>query len=133
MEAFARYCEYVARYGEADDPNVVKTLLVDAAAFIMAQPGFRYRENDELQAANLVRISCAMVNRMIGREDFAGIESFSQGAGDYSVTLSPYNPAGDMYLTTAEKLALGIGCGRIGQTWPAVMCSCGEEAENANS
>lgn len=119
MEAFANYSDYMARYGEADDPDAVETLLLDAAAFILSQPGFRYCEGDEVQAANLARISCAIVNRMIGRDDFAGIESYSQGAGDYSVTLSPYNPAGDMYLTSAEKLTLGIGRGRVGQTWPA--------------
>ncbi len=119
MKAFASYCDYMARYGEADDPAAVKTLLADAAAYIVSRPGFRLRPSDEVQAANLVRVSCSIVNRMVGREGFAGIESYTQGAGDYSVTLSPYNPAGDMYLTGEEKLALGIGRGKVGQTWPA--------------
>lgn len=118
MEPFATVDDYEARYGDVDDPERIETLLGDASSFISSLPGFAYREGDALQAANLVRITCAVVHRSLIAGDLAGVSSFSQTAGSYTVNVSPYNASGDYYLTKQEERALRIGAGRIGQTWP---------------
>ena len=122
MEPFATVKDYEERYGDVDDPEQVETLLGDATAFIAAQPGFRPLPSDEdgydLQQANLVRVTCAVVHRSLSAGDFAGLSSYSEGGVGYTASVSVSNPAGDFYLTKAEKQALGIGGGRVGQTWP---------------
>ena len=118
MEPFATVEDYEARYGEVEDRDRVETLLGDATAFIEAQPGFRYDAGDFMQAANLTRICCAVVYRSLEAGDLAGLSSYSQGAVGYTSSVSIYNPSGDFYLTKNEKRILGIGRGRIGQTWP---------------
>lgn len=118
MEAFATVGDYEARYGDVEDAEQIDTLLDDATAFIASMPGFRLREGDGLQRANLVRITCAVVHRSLSAGDLAGLQSYSQTAVDYSASVTPYNPSGDLYLTGTEKRALGIGGGRVGQTWP---------------
>ena len=39
--------------------------------------------------------------------DMSGVTQSTQTAGSYSESLSYANPAGDLYLTTSEKEALG--------------------------
>lgn len=118
MEAFATLEDYETRYGEAEDPERVNTLLGDASAFIAAQPGFSRDEADEVKEANLARITCAVVDRSLSAGDLAGFQSVSQGAGGQTASVSVYNPSGDFYLTKAERRVLGIGGGRIGLTDP---------------
>ena len=118
MEPFATVEDYEARCGEAEDPERVKTLLGDASAFIASQPGFSRDEADEVKEANLVRVTCAVVDRALSAGDLAGFQSVSQGAGGQTASVSVYNPSGDFYLTKAERRALGIGGGRIGFTDP---------------
>lgn len=122
MKPFATVEDYEARYGDVDDQQQVKTLLGDASAFIAAQPGFRLLSSDDdgydLQQANLVRVTCAVVHRSLSAGDLAGLGSYSEGGVGYTASVSVSNPAGDFYLTKAEKRALAIGGGRIGQTWP---------------
>ena len=122
MGPFATVDDYTDRYGEVEDQQQVKTMLGDASAFIAAQPGFRLLGPDDdgydLQRANLVRVTCAVVHRSLSAGDFAGLSSVSQGAGGYTATVNVYNPGEDFYLTKAEKRTLGIGGGRIGMTDP---------------
>ena len=118
MESFATVEDYEARHGEAEDQDRVETLLADASAFIAAYPGFVHREGDSLQAANLVRVTCAVARRVLSAGDLAGVSSYSQTAGSYTVQVSPANSGEDFYLTAADRRALGIGAGRVGQTRP---------------
>lgn len=118
MDAFATLEDYEARYGDAEDPDRVEVLLEDASAFIAHYPGFVYREGDELQAANLVRVACAVVRRFLSAGDLAGVSSYSQTAGSYTVQVSPANAGEDFYLTAADRRSLRIGTGRVGQTRP---------------
>lgn len=118
MESFAGIEDYEARYGDVEDPEQVATLLTDATAFIASMPGFAWDADDTLLLANLTRITCAVVHRSLSAGDLAGLQTYSQSAVDYSATVTPYNPAGDFYLTGAEKRTLGIGSGRVAQTWP---------------
>ena len=58
--------------------------------------------------ATLKRIACMAVKRaMQAGPDMSGVTQSTQTAGSYSESLSYANPAGDLYLTTSEKEALG--------------------------
>lgn len=58
--------------------------------------------------ATLKRIACMAVKRaMQAGADMSGVTQSTQTAGSYSESLSYANPAGDLYLTTSEKEALG--------------------------
>jgi hypothetical protein len=55
----------------------------------------------------LRRIVCAVVRRaMPDASGMDGMESVQETSGPFSMTLKPLNPAGDFYLTKAEKSAL---------------------------
>lgn len=118
VKPFATVGDYEDRYGEVDDLSRIETLLSDATAYISSQSGFALREDDEIQAANLTRVTCAVVHRSLSAGDFDGLDSYSEGGIGYNASVKVYNPSGDFYLTRAEKLTLGIGGGRIGQTCP---------------
>lgn len=126
MGPFASVEDYAGRYGAPADPEKVGTLLGDASAFIASQPGFCIREDDDVQAANLVRIACAVVHRSLSAGDWAGLSSASQAAGSYSASVTIANPTEDFYLTKAEKRSLGLSGGRIGQTCPYSLGGWGE-------
>lgn len=122
MGGFACVEDYEARYGEVEDAARMETLLDDASAFIAAQPGFRPLGPDDcgsdLQQLNLVRVTCSVVHRSLSAGDLAGLSSYSEGGVGYTASVNVYNPGEDFYLTKAERRALGIGVGRIGQTYP---------------
>lgn len=118
MTPFATVDDYQARYGEMDDAKRLALLLDDATAFISSQPGFARDPDDSTQAANLVRVACAVVHRSLSAGDLAGIQSYSEGAVGYTASVTPYNPSGDFYLTKAERRSLGISGGRVGTTDP---------------
>ena len=118
MEQFATVDDYEAIYGEVEDAGRVSTLLGYASAFIMGQSGFQLNPDDPVQEANLTRITCALVHRSLSAGDFAGISSYSESGVGYSANVSISNPAGDFYMTKQERRILGLGGGRIGQTYP---------------
>lgn len=118
MTPFATVEDYEARYGGVDDEARVSALLQDATNIIASQPGFAMREGDDTWLGVLESVTCAMVHRSMMSGAYAGLSNVSQGAGGYTASVAVYNPGGDLYLTRNEKRALGIGCGRIGQTDP---------------
>ena len=128
MEQLATVFDYEARYGEAEDPERLSVLLEDATAFVMAQPGVSLPGDSDaccsVMRANLTRVICAVVHRALSAGELAGLSSVSQGASGYTATVSVANPGEDFYLTKADRQALGIGVGRIGQTRPF---ACGGE------
>lgn len=65
--------------------------------------------------ATLRRVTCAAVIRALQSGDMAGVTQSSQTAGPFSQSWSYSNPSGDLYLTKAEKKALG-GTVRLGST-----------------
>ena len=117
-EPFATVEEYEARYGEVDDSERVGTLLSDATAFISSQPGFALREDDETQAANLTRVTCAVVHRSLLSGDLSGFSQISESAVGISASATVYNPGEDFYLTRADRVSLGLSGGRVGMTDP---------------
>lgn len=80
-----------------------------------------YVSPSETFTACLERITITMVHRSAGGaggEIPFGATQFSQTAGSYTRSASFANPTGDLYLTKAEKLQLGIGRARVCVTTP---------------
>ena len=64
----------------------------------------------DAQRANMCAVVCSMVRRVMSvSEDLAGVTQASQTAGSYSLSTTYQNPAANLYITSAEKKALGIG------------------------
>ena len=67
----------------------------------------------QARPSTLRRICCAVAKRaMLAGDDTAGVSQHTETAGSYSESYSYSNPAGDLYLTSAEKKSLGVGCQR---------------------
>lgn len=115
MEAFATVKDLKARWRDID-PSMeerAEALLFDATVLIMSElerVGIEIVANDEVQAANLVRVSCAMVMRAMGQGDGEQVHAWG---GDIVA-----NSCGDLYLSKADKRSLGIGRQRIGFVHP---------------
>ena len=63
--------------------------------------------------ATLRRVTCAMVRRAMNVPDnLDGISQVSQTVGGVSQSITPINGGSDLYLTKAEKAAIGAGSGR---------------------
>lgn len=127
MEPFATVDDYEARYGDVEDPERVGVLLGDASALIRGVTGLIIREDDEVQAANLKRIACAVVHRSIASSEWDGLSQVSQTAGSYTASASVANPGAALYLTSEDKRSLLYGVGRIGQTNPYSSRGAGGE------
>lgn len=115
MDAFATVKDLESRWRTMDPGETARAgvLLMDATAIIMAaleQSGIKVNEKDELQAANLVRVSCAMVQRAMAQGD--GEQQHAWGGN------LVMNPSGDMYLSKSDKRSLGIGSMRCGFASP---------------
>ena len=115
MEAFATVNDLESRWRtmDASEKKRAAILLEDAAAIIaasMEQAGVEVAEKNEVQAANLVRVSCAMVQRAMAQGD--GEQEHAWGGNIVS------NPSGDLYLSKADRRSLGLGRCRIGSVSP---------------
>lgn len=65
-------------------------------------------------STTLARIVCAMVKRAMLAGDRGGADQVQQSAGPFSVATTFSNPAGDLYLTSAERRALRFTSQRAG-------------------
>lgn len=115
MEAFATVEDLESRWRDMDpsEKKRAEVLLVDAAAIINAaleQSGIKIDPENETQAANLVRVSCAMVQRSMAQGD--GEQQHAWGGN------LVMNPSGDLYLAKADRQSLGIERQRIGFVSP---------------
>lgn len=119
-------------------------LIEDASQLILdTVPSAKYAP-----AATLRRVTCSMVKRAMNTpDDLDGISQMSQTVGGVNMSISPSNSSGDLYLTKAERAALGAGSGRSRawgfqvadiasgarhRPWCAIMfranyCSCGAD------
>lgn len=108
MEAFATVADVEARWRVMDpsEKKRAEVLLQDASAIIssaIGQSGIEVDGYDKIQNANLVRVCCSMVLRVMEPD----VPQEAWGVG--SVTPKP----GALYLTKQEKQSIGIGRGRI--------------------
>ena len=111
MDAFATVKDLESRWRAMDQTEKKRAdiLLQDATAIIasaLKQSDIAVDDKDETQAANLVRVSCAMVQRAMAQGD--GEQEHAWGG---NIVL---NPSGDLYLSKADKKSLGIGSQRVG-------------------
>lgn len=115
MEVFASVKDLESRWRILDsaENKRAEALLFDAAAIIVAalsQSGIAIDEEDKVQAANLVRVSCAMVMRAMGQGD-----GEQQNAWGGNIVM---NPCGDLYLAKADRKSLGLERMRVGFVSP---------------
>ena len=113
MEPFATVKELELRYRLLDDPEKerAETLLSDASAILRAEfsrAGEMIDESDEIQSANLVRVCCSMVRRVLSSGPLDDVSSVNRMAGSYSEQRAFANPTGDMYITKNERRSLGL-------------------------
>lgn len=122
MDAFATVGDLEARWRELDggERERAEALLMDATALISSMRGFCAPEgDDELALANLTAVTCAVVRRAMDAGGGAyGVSQQSQTAGSFSESVTYTNPAGDLYLTKAERQRLGIGRLRVSFVGP---------------
>lgn len=112
MEAFATVKDLESRWRVMDAAEKARAefLLVDAAACIFSEMGkkFKVDPSDAVQAANLVRISCDMVLRVMDHEN-------AEQAWGGDVVTSRHR---EVYLSKREKLALSSSGALIGSLSP---------------
>lgn len=103
---FAQVGDLEARWHAltGEEHNRAEALLADASDLIRTTcPRWH-----TAKPATLKRIACMAVKRaMQAGPDMSGVTQSTQTAGSYSESLGYANPAGDLYLTTSEKEALG--------------------------
>ena len=105
MEAYAKVSDLECRWRTLDpyEKTRAEVLLVDAAVIIasaMKAACVVVDPDDQEQAANLVRVSCSMVQRAMAQGD--GEQEHAWG-GELVM-----NPSGDLYLSKSDKKSLGI-------------------------
>ena len=130
MDAFATVEDYESRYGPVEDKGRLSVLLGDATAFILGQ-GVTVDPDDELQAANLERVCCAVVHRSQVAGDLAGVQQYSESGVGYSASVSPFNPGEDFYLTKPEKQTLGVLTCDFGAILPRIDRGCPHASQDA--
>lgn len=124
MEPYASVEDYVARYGEVDDPKLLYELLMDATRLIASElERVGLPTDDEVAADRRMQVCRTVSNRAMSQESGesgipVGATQFSQTAGPYTESFSFKYPSRDIYLTKAERRLLGIARGRIGFIGP---------------
>lgn len=134
MEPFASVADYRARYPSDETPDEVllEALLeaTDVISAAMDEGGVDYADPTESFTFRLKRICRTVVRRALGDGGTSdgdadvpfGATQLSETSAQFNASVQFANPYGDMFLTQAEKDALGIGVGRIAvmspYTWP---------------
>lgn len=90
------------------------TLLGDASQMILDEDRRGVLTALTEPTLTLVRIVCAMTKRAMLAADRGGAAQTQQSAGPFAVATTYSNPAGDLYLTAAERRALGFSFQRAG-------------------
>lgn len=120
--AFATVDEYLAKYPAcAYTEAVVAAILEDATDAIEGElgPGFDYEAAGEAYAAKLSRVCCSVAHRALpdggdAQEEVfvpSGATQATQTAGSYSFSASFSGGYGEVYLTKADRVKLGISGG----------------------
>lgn len=105
-KAFASVGDLEARWrGLTADEQARATVLLEDASSLVRDSCHRWRQAD---ASTLRRVVCAMVKRAMNSplEGGEGVSSLMQMAGPFSQQATFSNPAGDLYLSKAERQAI---------------------------
>ena len=119
--AFATVADIEARWRTLDATEQARAtaLLSDASAMLTRL--VEIDPEDSNQAALLAAVSAQMVIRAMSADpSMIGATQAVMTAGPYQQTASFASPAGDMYLTKAEKRMLGITSGYIRSIRPRI-------------
>lgn len=124
MEPFASVEDYRARYPDDETPDAVLTeALLEATDVISAamdEGGVDYSDPTESFTFRLKRICRTVVHRAIGASGASDDDvdvpfdatHLTETSAQFNASVQFANPYGDMFLTQAEKDALGIGGGK---------------------
>lgn len=134
MEPFASTYDLEARWRSLSEAEIgIAGVKLDDASMILRS---KRRDMDAAVAADPVlaaearRIVCAMVKRsMQAPAGQDGVGQFQQSAGPFAQNLTFANPGGDLYLTKAEKSALGIGGQRA---FTVDLLACDESSSDSS-
>ena len=113
FSSFANIYDLEARWRPLNfcEKKKAKVLLLDASALIinaLSELGQSFNPSSEEQKQALIAVNCSIVKRAMQiQDDESPAKSITQQAGVYSETVSYVNPAGDLYLSAAEKNLLG--------------------------
>ncbi len=134
MEPFASVADYRARYPDDETPDeVLAEALLEATDLISAamdEGGVDYSDPSESFTFRLRRICRTVTHRAIGGGDGGadvpfGATQLTETAAQFNASVQFANPYGDMFLTQAERDALGIGGGQAcvmsAYSWPAAQ------------
>lgn len=118
--------DYIDAYGAVADTNRLSMLLHRATVLLV---GWGYKPDPENEQLTEIAktIVCIMVNRVLSSDpigDGSAIKQVTQSATPYSVSYTLANPHQCLYITAAERRALGLGRIKVSQIRP--MC-WGEE------
>lgn len=104
----------------ADDKKRAAVLLGDASVMLIGL-GLNPDRMTRVDFLNAKRICCEMVTRALNVSDnMYGMTQFSQTAGPYTMSFTPSNSSGEMYLTKTEKQTLGLGRARVHTIAPMI-------------
>jgi hypothetical protein len=123
MEPFATADDLEKRWRVLTDSEKTQagTLLGDATSLISAKLSRSGIPASEIDENLLESICCNVVKRsMMSGTDEAPMSQFSNTVGPFAASYTYANPTGDIYLTSAEKTALGINRQRVGSLRPAL-------------
>lgn len=115
---FATVEDYTKRFGEFEDEDLLKEVLMDATRFIatkLERKGFDPSDPDK--ADLYMQVCRSVTNRCLDRGPDNtipnGVTQMTQTSGPFSKSYTVSNAYGDMYLTKAEKDLLGLNGSRI--------------------
>src|SRR5688572_17624984 len=115
---FATTSDLTARWRTltAAETTRAETLLEDASHLILAEDTHGVLADLTVVTNTIKRIACAMVIRAMasGIDQGPPVTQENWGAGPFSQGLTYANPNGDLYLTKAERRALGFSRQRAG-------------------
>ena len=135
MDAFCSVEDYRARYPDDETPDtVLAEALLEATDLISAamdEGGVDYSDPTESFTYRLRRICRTVVRRSLGdgsnEADVPfGATQLSETSAQFNASVQFANPYGDMFLTQAEKDALGIGGGMACVISPYVPAQDGQ-------
>ncbi len=96
------------------EATAASALLLRATAQLTAllnDAGIEIDDTDEVQAYNLLTVTCNMVRRAMSSGDVDGVSSMQQTIGSTSTSVQWSNPSGSVYLSKTDKQILGISGG----------------------
>lgn len=111
-QAFATVDDYERRYGIVADREKLAEVLLDASRLIAAECAAGGVDAGAPEKAGVLLQVCRSVAARAMQSDAAGVPlgvtQFSQGAAGFSESWSMANPSAEVYMTKAERRALGL-------------------------